>query len=444
MEDQKIKKLFSVEDAIQKFQEIVSQSSRKEYFQNILSPSSQKKSELELAWFLHIFRVMPLDVFIIKFNEQQLLENIRLLFCVWECEEEVFFVQSGILSYIVSNVFEEDMKNARLKQILIPAVETILKETFSAAELEFPTHQLNFFFAIFNAGIVDVQTLSHFCQFSLKYYLSLPDIIEDDEVFRIQSEWKNQFCPPPTLKILLAKMVASTSSAEVQRILLDGLRQDPTHWRNLFHVVDTFLGTGSQLLETVRAMAREAMTEVHGLKKGILLLRQMNIRNNLPFSVSYRQWLQDVLSSLPKQAEAISLLMRVLSDLVPFEENVECLKVAITFPFGLPEECNCLHKDYVDLLKTRIQDLEPRCRPEDDLIRALDTFQETAKIPPFILEMSLFQKQRFQKEFLPVLFMAREQSHQQNVAEKFIQALDRAGKLPIKQLLKSKVKEALT
>ncbi|XP_054714978.1 Fanconi anemia group A protein homolog isoform X4 [Uloborus diversus] len=391
MEDQKIKKLFSVEDAIQKFQEIVSQSSRKEYFQNILSPSSQKKSELELAWFLHIFRVMPLDVFIIKFNEQQLLENIRLLFCVWECEEEVFFVQS---------------------------------ETFSAAELEFPTHQLNFFFAIFNAGIVDVQTLSHFCQFSLKYYLSLPDIIEDDEVFRIQSEWKNQFCPPPTLKILLAKMVASTSSAEVQRILLDGLRQDPTHWRNLFHVVDTFLGTGSQLLETVRAMAREAMTEVHGLKKGILLLRQMNIRNNLPFSVSYRQWLQDVLSSLPKQAEAISLLMRVLSDLVPFEENVECLKVAITFPFGLPEECNCLHKDYVDLLKTRIQDLEPRCRPEDDLIRALDTFQETAKIPPFILEMSLFQKQRFQKEFLPVLFMARE-SHQQNVAEKFIQALDR-------------------
>ncbi|KFM61244.1 Fanconi anemia group A protein, partial [Stegodyphus mimosarum] len=112
---------------------------------------------------------------------------------------------------------------------------------------------------------------------------------------------------------------------------------------------------------------------------------------------------------------------------------------------SVPFECQSVYSEYMTLLKTRVRDLEPHIQPEKTIERVLSLFQETGKIPPFVLEArysieilfnfdinqnlqhviqvifySLVQKHQFLNEFLPALLSPRVKPQIPDTRENFI------------------------
>ncbi|GIY04102.1 fanconi anemia group A protein [Caerostris extrusa] len=148
-------------------------------------------------------------------------------------------------------------------------------------------------------------------------------------------------------------------------------------------------------------------------------------------STAYKLWLAQFENCLLiKNPEVFTFLIDTLSTLVPYEKNVAILKVGLEKPFSVPSSCQSIYNDYIVLLKTRINDLEPQVQPEDLINKLLLMYQDTGRIPSYVMEASLMRKHYFVNEFLPVLLSPRIIPAIPDIRERFIDELHRIGKIP--------------
>ncbi|XP_035210546.1 Fanconi anemia group A protein-like isoform X2 [Stegodyphus dumicola] len=165
------------------------------------------------------------------------------------------------------------------------------------------------------------------------------------------------------------------------------------------------------------------------LYRAILFGRQIMLKDEVPISVSYGLWFQTFIGDCItlNNPKIFSFFISVMTDLIPLEKDIDA---ALIQKMSVPFECQSVYSEYMTLLKTRVRDLEPHVQPEKTIERVLSLFQETGKIPPFVLEASLVQKHQFLNEFLPALLTPRLKPQIPDTKENFITALFQAGKIP--------------
>ncbi|XP_021354649.1 Fanconi anemia group A protein homolog [Mizuhopecten yessoensis] len=179
------------------------------------------------------------------------------------------------------------------------------------------------------------------------------------------------------------------------------------------------------------------------------LLARQGCLEGTHVAMSYQEWFQrmfgDGSRSLTNTRKAFTVLMRFLTELVPFEWTAH-LKVHILRPPFVPPKCRELLTDYIMLAKTRLADLKDPIdltgdredgdkrkileQTERDVQLALSTFEGTNKIPSSVMEASIFRKPYFIGRFVPALLKPRPLPDVRDGRMKFIDTLKRVEKIP--------------
>ncbi|CAC5374512.1 FANCA [Mytilus coruscus] len=201
------------------------------------------------------------------------------------------------------------------------------------------------------------------------------------------------------------------------------------------------------LLEVLKIAFEESRTD-HILKV-FLISRQCCYEGSHVFQ-SYQDWFLNVFGdsqrSLANSKKTFTCLMKVLTDLVPYDQP-SCLKVHILRPPFVPSKCKELLSDYIVLGKTRLADLkEPleqvgmfdttsgssssKNQIEEDVQKALAAFETNNKMPLAVMEASIFRKSYFIGKFIPALLKPRPLPDIPDARMIFIEALRKVEKIP--------------
>ncbi|GFW41691.1 fanconi anemia group A protein homolog [Trichonephila clavipes] len=261
-------------------------------------------------------------------------------------------------------------------------------------------------------------------------------IITIAEAIAVQENCKN-LDEPFHITPVIEKIVKTLKPDTVVCLLFDVKYGDINNWENYVVILDVFIKTHKEVSVSISEHISELIQSSfqcfnqRNLEKVLLIGRQVALNSYELFPVAYKRWLmthfKDCLNM--KNAQTFAFFIQVMSYLVPYERNVDIVKIGLERFFNVPQECQCIYNDYITLLKTRIQDLEPHSLPEEIINKLLFLYANTGKIPAYIMEISFMRKHYFLNEFLPVLLTPRVVPSFPDLREKFIEELYRIGKI---------------
>ncbi|GFR32937.1 fanconi anemia group A [Trichonephila clavata] len=395
--------------------------------------------QIDVLWNLHVLQILPLDVYLQKLYTQntyrdfmQTVSNLCLMDC---CKNDATaFVQTGILSYFISKAYGGTREE--IEKICASVVRAVFRDLCFLRKGDITEGRMATFFSLWKCGLLERKSLHEFCNFALQQFMKEP-IITIVEAIAVQENCKN-LEEPFHLTPVIEKIVKTLKSDTVASLLLDVKSGDISNWENYVVVLDVFIKTHKEVSVSISEYVSELIkssfqcSNQSNLEKVLLIGRQVALNSCELFPVAYKKWLmthfKDCLNM--KNAQAFTFFIQVMSYLIPYERNVDIVKIGLERFFNVPQECQSIYNDYITLLKTRIQDLEPHSLPEEIINKLLFLYADSGKIPAYIMEISFMRKHYFLNEFLPVLLTPRVVPTFPDVREKFIEELYSKGKIP--------------
>ena len=179
---------------------------------------------------------------------------------------------------------------------------------------------------------------------------------------------------------------------------------------------------------------------------GLLLARQAALCATPSFP-SYSAWFHtsfgEEQTSLATPKRSHQFLVSQMTDLVPWEPAYT-MKVHITRPPAVPNQIKELLEEYKSLAKTQLTALGEMAsdavqiannRPSEEIfeqvINYVEEFSKSSKIPPSLVEASMFRKPFFSSQLLPALLLAKLDSGGMDAARaQMVELLNKKGKVP--------------
>ncbi|XP_068595400.1 Fanconi anemia group A protein [Brachionichthys hirsutus] len=309
--------------------------------------------------------------------------------------------------------------------------------------------------------------LRRFFKHSLTQTFTYKPRLTVSEAVALQSGWT--FARACVLLTSLFRKLAVTFGAEQ---LLSHLQQiletREVNWKHVLCFLSTLLvysaGAPPSLGELLSRLLRSAFEsyDPENLITAFLLARQGALEGPGVFP-AYSEWFTVSFGGAAgyhaTSKKSLVFLLKFLSDLVPFEPP-QYLKVHILHPPYVPGKHRSLLMEYVSLAKTRLADLKesvedmglyedvsragggsrgpwapPRCQAVQDVQKAASLFGSTGRIPATVMEASIFRRPYFLTRFLPALLTPRALPVKADARMSFIEALNKADKIPAAQHL---------
>ncbi|XP_063440425.1 Fanconi anemia group A protein homolog isoform X2 [Mytilus trossulus] len=299
----------------------------------------------------------------------------------------------------------------------------------------------------------DVSLKKYGC-FLLQQIFTYNPTISVAESFCLQKNWKFAKLPIQFTE-LCKEIILVLDTADVLEMLKQTLDTADVNWHHYCAFWSVFIICTQKsrtlaedvLLELLKMAFEESRTD-HILKV-FLICRQCCNEGSHVFH-SYQDWFLNLFGdsqrSLANSKKTFTYLMKVLTDLVPYDQP-SCLKVHILRPPFVPSKCKDLLSDYIVLGKTRLADLkEPleqvgmfdtssgsssfKNQIEEDVQKALAAFETNNKMPSAVMEASIFRKSYFIGKFIPALLKPRPLPDIPDARMIFIEALRKVEKIP--------------
>ncbi|GFT82761.1 fanconi anemia group A [Nephila pilipes] len=394
---------------------------------------------IDVLWNLHVLQILNFDIYLQKlYTENTFRDFVQTIcdFCLMDScgNDATEFVQTGILSYFVRKAFGGI--GDEMEKICSSLVETFFKDLCFLKKGDVSEGKMATFFSLWKCGLLERKSLHEFCIFALHQFMKEP-ITSITQAIVAQENCKS-LDEPFHITPVIKKIVKSLKRDTVAYLLFDAKSEDINNWENYVVVLDVFIKTYNEahisISEHTCELIKSSFQSLHqtSLEKVLLIGRQVALNSCESFPVAYKQWFMTLFKDClnVKNLQAFSLFIQVMSNLVPYEKNVDIIKVGLERLFNIPNEYQSIYRDYIALLKTKIQDLEPQALPVENINKLLLMYKDTGKIPAYIMEISFMRKHYFLKEFLPVLLTPRVVPTFSDVREKFIEELYRIGTIP--------------
>ncbi|CAI9719317.1 Hypothetical predicted protein [Octopus vulgaris] len=283
-----------------------------------------------------------------------------------------------------------------------------------------------------------------------------PDYTVSDAV-KHQEQWTYSKLTP-FRRAFFKQFFAVLDANAVLNVIQSLLEADDFNWCTLLSFTSTFLicfQTAPRLLKSfVNAMLKQGLEnlEIESSISALLFARQACFEGPHVFP-SYPDWVELTFGcsnkSIANTQKSFTFLIKLLSDLVPFESAIHLKAHLMKTPF-VPAQCSEVYFEYTTLVKTRLIDLKQSIfkssvssdyhstaeknqtseDTENDVTAAVDSFATLDKIPANILQTIIFRRPYFVGEFLPALLKPRKLPKIADSRMKFIKALKDSKKLP--------------
>lgn len=263
-------------------------------------------------------------------------------------------------------------------------------------------------------------------------------------------KWNYKSCSLWLLE-MYQKVMSLLTAQEVTDQLSKALHSQEVNWYMLLMAVSVYLkfhhdttGCLTGLIERLLKDAFESL-DMESLV-GAFLLARHTAQEAPHFFPPYASWFEKYFgfsdTTYAGSSKTFAFLMKFLVDMVPFEQ-AKYLKAHLQRPAYATVKCRLLFQDYAALAKTRLQDLEvsghkgstvsddeeESIKLRSEVEKALDSFEDTGKVPRNIIEASIFRKPYFTGQFIPVLFEHRHFPERKEVVSKMVHALFQHGKI---------------
>ena len=418
---------------------------------------------LEIIWDLHKKELMPLDHFIAANLGHpsvigKLAQDVVQLFLTQLPHGDVHeIIATDIIYFLLrqgycENVPVESAGPAKgLKKICCALLDSITKKLFAGGGTTY---------VIVSRSVMHDETIDikRFCTRQLIVILSLNPIYKVSQALQLQHKWCYGKISQGIV-CFLKQFLIPFGPVEVIGLLENILRQQEVNWQSVLSFTATVLVCYPDAPKLLKALITSLLK--HGLENndldsviiGFLLARQGALEGNHVF-MTYQDWFYEAFgeanSSLANNKKSFTFLIKFLTDIVPFESAL-FLKGHLYRAIFAPPKCRSLVTDYSSLAKTRLMDLHEsledvgiyvtdndakgihrdfKSQTEDDVTKSLSVFASTGRIPPTIMESSIFRKPYFVGRFIPTLLTARPLPNIPDIRMQFIELLNKSGKIP--------------
>ncbi|XP_053742808.1 Fanconi anemia group A protein [Synchiropus splendidus] len=304
---------------------------------------------------------------------------------------------------------------------------------------------------------VSPDALQNFFTHSLTQTLTYKPQLTVSDTVTLQNQWTF----PKTSRLLtsLFRRLAVTSDVEqLLRRLQQVLETHEVNWKHVLCFLSTLLVYSCSTQGCLRELLAKLLTsafesyDLENMITAFLLARQGALEGPAVF-LSYSEWFKvsfgGASSCHANSKKSLVFLLKFLSDLVPFEPP-HYLKVHILHPPYVPLKHRAILMEYVSLAKTRLADLKESVeemslyndvsasgatqdQAVQDVEKAVTLFESTGRISATIMEASIFRRTYFLTRFLPALLKPRLLPGKPDARMSFIEALQKADKIPAAQ-----------
>lgn len=408
---------------------------------------------LEVLWTLHETGVMTVEAYLTyKQNEACFVNELVQQICVsLEVKPDEKFGLEGFINYLSQLAFPEKCNidkvplkkfiNGILDSAILKLIDTL---TPNSNPVRLPVASLQ------QASSIDWvrRQYSHVIVLVLTHRPT-----KAISAFNIQADFTYARSSP--LLISMFKQLLLVLDNEEVVDMLRQVQDRPINWPHLLTLISTLVvclpAATDCLFEFVHSLLGTGLdkSDTDQVTAAFLLARQVCMEGT-HVAMPYQDWFQrmfgDGSRSLTTTRKTFTVLMRFLTDLVPYESTTH-LKVHILRPPFVPPKCRELLTDYIMLAKTRLADLKDpidlTCdrqeedkgkileQTEKDVQLALSAFEGTNKIPSSVMEASIFRKPYFIGRFMPALLKPRPLPDIPDVRMRFIDMLKRIEKIPV-------------
>ncbi|KAF5892699.1 Fanconi anemia group A protein isoform X1, partial [Clarias magur] len=304
---------------------------------------------------------------------------------------------------------------------------------------------------------VSEDAVRRFFTHTLTHTLTHQPRLKVSDAVAMQSQW-SFVKTSPLMTSLICKVCVVFRMEEVCSHLQQVLDTLEVNWQNVLSCISTLLvyhtDTQACLKELLSRMLSSAFHsyDVEKMITAFLLARQGALEGPAIFP-SYSDWFKLSFGGASgyhgNSKKSLVFLLKFLSDLVPFDPP-QYLKVHVMHPPYVPGKHRSLLQEFISLARTRLSDLkvsveqmgmyevvsgaasevQPECVAQQDVVKAVALFQSTGRIPPTVMEASIFRRPYFLSRFLPALLMPRVLPEKPDNHMAFIEALKKAEKIP--------------
>uniref|UniRef100_T1JN88 Uncharacterized protein n=1 Tax=Strigamia maritima TaxID=126957 RepID=T1JN88_STRMM len=321
---------------------------------------------------------------------------------------------------------------------------------------------VNIYEIVARSGLVDLSSLQKYFTSQI-FSLASSNLTDKEntytnltEVFGKQHKWNYSKINTFT-KMIITELLLPFTSSEVESLFKQILNLPNVNWKTFLMFISHFLllyEDGPDILRTYNLnLIRDSLisSEVNKILIALILTRQA-VNEGTHIHPSYGEWLKSTFhenSTCANNKKTFSSLMKVLSDLVPFEPACY-LQAHILNPPFFPPNCRCDFNEYVVLAKTKLQDLkvfddkifkhgDPFAiknedvkekmleQATDDVVSMVKAFEANGKVPGRVIEMSIFRKPYYLSRFLPALMIPTQET---DAKKKLVVTLHQSGKIP--------------
>ncbi|XP_071493056.1 Fanconi anemia group A protein homolog [Diadema antillarum] len=422
------------------------------------SLTSKQGLPLELLWHLHRESLMTFDLYLTShINHQTVLDGLAGdIASIWEGSwerganaEKCDFLQQMTIDTLVCFIqLVHHEKIAPSSSSDVPEVrgicecaERILEQVFTRVFQaackqggEPPSHEGVLPMSRLQT-LLPMESCRLFASRHITQLLSHKTGSSVTDTFGQQHEWTFAKASPYVVS-LFRQLLLALHESDAVGLLRRALEQEQVNWKSTLIYTSTVLIYFPQAQELIRSCIQEFVEQALGsyeegpLISAFLLVRQAANEGPHVFP-PYASWFKETFASGPSSTnkKAFSFLLEFLTNLVP-HEMASSLRAHIQNPPTAPAKCQDILRDYLMLAKTRLSDLNPRDKALMDVDVAVDSFENNGRIPPNVLEASIFKKPYYMAHFLPALLTPRMLPDIADGKMKLIEAMKSANKIP--------------
>ncbi|KAL3858928.1 hypothetical protein ACJMK2_009177 [Sinanodonta woodiana] len=405
---------------------------------------------LELLWILNMEAIVTYSVPYLYINILSVLPS--------ELEHHLFFLNLiAILGTVFNIGFGEKKVNSEETAALNKACVGVLERVYFDV-VEHPNDETETYCSWLSRAHsvmeISVETMKRGCVHLLSMMVSHRPEMKVSQAIQQQTEWAYGKIPISMIE-LFKQMLLPFEVTEVTHLLIQVLENREINWQMFLSLVSvTFVCLPESVkifTDLIQKLLQDGLEACDTEKtiSGLLLARHCCLQGPHVFH-SYPEWYQrtfgDSTRSPANSRKTFTFLMKLLTDLVPFEAASH-LKAHILRPLYVPSKCRDILSDYIILAKTRLADLKEslnvdgQCgdgsssdkaleQVEKDVENSVCSFEINGKVSTSVMEASIFKKPYYIGRFLPTLLKPRLLPDVPDTRMKLIEAMRKMEKIP--------------
>ncbi|RXG69400.1 Fanconi anemia group A protein-like [Armadillidium vulgare] len=375
-------------------------------------------------------------------NAEEILKDIFItlikIFYDLKDVEGKFYATKNISKNVLNGIIERILK--RLDEGKEKLEKSITDEKFVNV-YDFLSEYSN----LYNSSLEQFasQQLMHILSFEPKLSLNL--------AIQKQSQWRSTKFNKILSSIFLAiaKLIGCRGSFSTLDMVV---RTMEVNWSHIFSFLGTLLLAFPEAPTRLKDEVDQYMQtgcvdqETEFLILGFLYARLASFEGRHVFP-AYPQWFASTFgaeaTSPANNKQSFLFLVKFLTSLVPYD-SPEILKAQISQSIYIPKGCQLDYREYQKIAKCRLDDLKENVTSNaqsknienekaiSEVEAAILQYEETRKVPSFILEASIFQRNYYLTHFVPVLLKPRSLPDTPDSRMSLIGELHNLGKIPNK------------